>query len=61
MTMDRLISVLVTIMLVEMMVAVGLGTTITELVGVVRNWRLMVRAALANYVSFPLAYGRTSR
>ena len=53
--MNQLINVLVTIALVEMMAAIGLGVTVVELVGVARNWRLITRAALANYVCVPAA------
>jgi bile acid:Na+ symporter, BASS family len=52
---DRLINVLVTITLIEMMVAIGLGVTFVDLAGVARNWRLVGRAALANYVCVPAA------
>src|SRR5262249_46422732 len=55
MTIHQLINVLVTITLVEMMVAIGLGVTFAELLGVARNWRLVGRAALANYVCVPAA------
>jgi BASS family bile acid:Na+ symporter len=53
MTTDQLIHVLVTIALIEMMVAIGLGVTFVDLSGVARNWRLVGRAALANYVCVP--------
>src|SRR5205085_2603873 len=53
MSIDRLINVLVTILLIEMMAAVGLGVTLAELAAVARNWRLVARAALANYVCVP--------
>src|SRR5262249_26396522 len=53
MTIDQLINVLVTITLIEMMVAIGLDVTFVDLVSVVRNWRLVARAALANYVCVP--------
>ena len=53
MTIDRLINILVTIVLIEMMFTIGLGVTIAELIGVVRNWRLVVQAVLANYVVVP--------
>jgi BASS family bile acid:Na+ symporter len=36
-----------------MMVAIGLGVTVTDLAGVARNWRLVGRAVLANYVCVP--------
>jgi bile acid:Na+ symporter, BASS family len=53
MTMDELINVLVTITLIEMMVAIGLGVTFVDLAGAARNGRLVGRAALANYVCVP--------
>src|SRR5262249_37788531 len=53
MTLDQLINVLVTITLIEMMAAIGLGVTFVDLAGVARNWRLVGRAALANYVCVP--------
>jgi BASS family bile acid:Na+ symporter len=55
MTTDRMINVLVLVTLVEMMVATGLGVNLGELVRVVRNWRLIARGALANYVCVPAA------
>src|SRR5436190_7678096 len=54
MTIDQMINVLTTIMLIEMMVAVGLGVTFADLLGVVRNWRLVLQAGLANYVCVPV-------
>jgi BASS family bile acid:Na+ symporter len=53
MTMDRLINALVTVTLVEMMATIGLGVTFADLAGVARNWRLVARAALANYICVP--------
>ena len=55
MTMDRLINILVTITLVEMMIATGMGVTFGVLAEVSRNWCLVARAALANYVCVPAA------
>jgi BASS family bile acid:Na+ symporter len=55
MTIDQLINVLVTITLIEMMVAIGLSVTFVDLAGVATNWRLVTRAALANYVCVPAA------
>jgi len=55
MTIDKLINILVTITLIEMMVAIGLGVTFVDLVAVAQNWRLVARAALANYVCVPAA------
>lgn len=53
MTIDRIIHLLVTITLIEMMITFGLGVKIEELVSVVRNWRLVAQAMLANYVCVP--------
>jgi ACR3 family arsenite efflux pump ArsB len=54
MTLDQFINVLVTVTLIEMMAAIGLAVTVTDLVGVARNVRLIVRAAAANYVLVPV-------
>ena len=53
MTIDQLINVLVTVLLVEMMAAIGLGVTLGELSRVARDWRLLGRTLMANYVWFP--------
>jgi BASS family bile acid:Na+ symporter len=53
MSLDQLINILVTVTLIEMMVAIGLGVTVADLLGVARNWRLVARATLANYVCVP--------
>ncbi len=55
MTMNQLINLIVTITLIEMMLAVGLGVTFVDLAAVARNWRLVARAGLANYVCVPAA------
>jgi bile acid:Na+ symporter, BASS family len=55
MTIDQAISILAAITLFELMVAIGLNTTFADVVGVARNWRLVGRAALANYVCAPAA------
>lgn len=55
MTIDKLINILITITLFEMMVAIGLSVRFAEIMGVARNLRLVTRAALANYVCVPLA------
>src|SRR4029077_15653001 len=44
---------IVPITLIEMMIAVGLGVSFAELAGTARNWRLSMKAALANYVCVP--------
>jgi BASS family bile acid:Na+ symporter len=54
MTIDQFINVLVTIMLIEMMVTVGLSTRMGELIDLAKNGRLIVQAGLANYVCVPL-------
>src|SRR5262249_15289098 len=53
MTLDQAINVLVTVTLIEMMVATGLGVTFTEQAAVARDWRLVARAGVANYVCVP--------
>lgn len=55
MSMDRLINVLVTVTLIEMMLTAGLGVMFADLAGVLRDWRLVAWAALANYVCVPAA------
>jgi BASS family bile acid:Na+ symporter len=55
MNMDRLINILVTITLIEMMVTVGLGVTFSELIHVAMNWRVLGMALLANYLLVPAA------
>jgi len=55
MSIDQWTNILVTITLIEMMVAIGLGVTFADLAGVVRNWRLVARAGLANYICVPAA------
>jgi BASS family bile acid:Na+ symporter len=52
---DKLINILITITLFELMVAIGLSVRLAEIIGVARNLRLVTRAALANYVLVPLA------
>jgi BASS family bile acid:Na+ symporter len=48
-----LINILATVTLFEMMVTIGLGVSFAEVVGTARDWRLVGRAALANYVCVP--------
>ena len=52
-SLERLINVLVTITLVEMMVLIGFRATFAELAGTARNWRLVARAVAANYLFVP--------
>jgi BASS family bile acid:Na+ symporter len=51
---DKLIYILVTVMLFEMMVSIGLGVTFAEIGAVARNCALVLRAALANYLFVPV-------
>ena len=53
MTTDQLINLLVTCACIVMMAAVGLGVPLAELARVARDWRLVARAFLANYVVVP--------
>src|SRR5262249_25957627 len=57
MSLDRLINIVVTVTLIEMMVLIGLRVTFAELGATVRDWRLLSRAALANYVLVPALVG----
>ncbi len=52
---NRSINLCASITLFEMMVAIGLGVTLADLVRVAANWRLVTKAALASYVCVPLA------
>jgi BASS family bile acid:Na+ symporter len=53
MSLDRLINLLVTITLIEMMVLIGLQVTFAALARFGRDWRLLGRAATANYLLVP--------
>jgi bile acid:Na+ symporter, BASS family len=55
MTVESLINILVTITLIEMMVAVGLGVAFADLISVARNVRFVAQGAIANYVVVPAA------
>jgi BASS family bile acid:Na+ symporter len=55
MNMDQLVNLLVTVTLIEMMVAIGLGVALADLIDVACNWRLVTRAVLANYICIPAA------
>lgn len=55
MTMDQMISFLVTVTLIEMMAAIGMTVTFTDLASVAKKWRLVTLAVLANYVCVPAA------
>jgi BASS family bile acid:Na+ symporter len=53
MSIERITSLLVTVTLIELMVAVGLSVRLTELASVARDWRLTVGTLLANYLAVP--------
>lgn len=55
MSIDNLINVVVAVTLFEMMAAIGLGVTFADLAAVLGNGRLLLRAALANYLCVPAA------
>jgi BASS family bile acid:Na+ symporter len=55
MTIDRLVNLLVTITLIELMVAIGLSVSFAEVLRVATNARLLARSSLANYVCVPAA------
>lgn len=53
MTVERLINLLVTLTLIEMMIAIGMGVHLADVVSVLKQCRVTVRAALANYLVVP--------
>ena len=55
MTIDGLTNILVSVTLIEMMVAVGLRVTFGDLISVAKNARLVGLAVLANYICVPVA------
>ncbi len=52
---NRSINLCASITLFEMMVAIGLGVTLADLLRVAADWRLVSKAAVASYVCVPLA------
>jgi BASS family bile acid:Na+ symporter len=54
MTIDRLINLVVTTTLIEMMATIGLGVPFAEISSVATNLGLLVRAAIANYICVPI-------
>ena len=54
MNMDAIINLLASIALFVMMVTVGIGVNFGDVLRVARNWRLSLRAAIANYLFVPL-------
>jgi bile acid:Na+ symporter, BASS family len=55
MSVDKLINLLVTITLLEMMIAIGLGVTIQQVKSVAKDRKLLIRAIIANYLMVPMA------
>lgn len=55
MTVDRWINLLVTVTLIEMMVAIGMSVSPADAMTAARNWRLTLRALIANYLLVPAA------
>jgi bile acid:Na+ symporter, BASS family len=55
MGLDRLISVLVAVTLIEMMLATGLGVRLADVIRVARNGPQLLVAGLTNYVAVPAA------
>ncbi len=55
MSVDKLINILATIVVVEMMLTIGLGVRFSDITVVARRAGLVIRAALANYVLVPAA------
>lgn len=54
MTLDRLINLVVTITLIEMMATIGLNVKLCEVTDIARNRSLLIRAAIANYICVPV-------
>ncbi len=54
MPIDRIVSVMVNVTLIQLMVTIGLGVTTSQIAAVAANARLVAAAALANYVVVPL-------
>jgi bile acid:Na+ symporter, BASS family len=55
MPIDKLVNLLASITLLEMMVTIGLGVMLSQISGVLRDWQLIMRAAVANYLLVPAA------
>lgn len=55
MTVDQVINLLVTVTLIQMMVCIGLGVTLQQILEVARDWPQVTRAAAANYLCVPAA------
>jgi BASS family bile acid:Na+ symporter len=52
---NALINILLTIALIEMMISIGLGVTVSEVMRVAKDRRLVTQALVANYLLVPAA------
>ena len=52
---DRFINLFAAVALVELMLTIGLGAKVKEVLAVARDWRGLIRACFANYVVVPAA------
>jgi BASS family bile acid:Na+ symporter len=55
MTINQIINVLAAVTLIELMLSVGLGATLSRVWAVARDWRSVIGAMVANYVLVPAA------
>src|SRR3954468_13832378 len=55
MNISQWINLLASVTLIEMMLTIGLGTRTVDLMAVARDWRLTLRALVANYILVPAA------
>jgi BASS family bile acid:Na+ symporter len=53
MNLDQLINVIAMLTLTEMMVTIGMGVRYADVIGVARDWRVVTRAGIANYILVP--------
>lgn len=53
MSLDLVIGPLVAVTLIELMFATGLSVSLADVISTARNWSLLVRAGLVNYVAVP--------
>ena len=51
--MAKALNILAIVTLVEMMIYIGLGASVTDIVNTVKNWRLVVRGIVARVHRFP--------
>src|SRR4051794_20683926 len=55
MNISQWINLLASVTLIEMMLTIGLGTSVVDLMTVAKDWRLTLRALIANYILVPAA------